>query len=417
MNLTGGANSQEPPTEEDRFVVRTIGDLREVENLRDVWKSWQKTSDSDFDFFCATVRSRGESCRPHIIVLIRNARPVALLVGLRDRTRLPFRLCSVTIHQPEVNVLEFVYGGLLGDASQEGCAVLVEAVTRSLAEGDADVALWQQLDVNSPLYACTLQLPSLLLRDHSHRVFDHWVMDFPRDLDALLLSLGSRQRSRLRRKYQKVLNRFSGKIQLRSFRRIADLEQAILNMNEIARKSVKRQLGFGFFDTPQNRERLLIEAERGWLRIYVLYIEEQPVAFWQGILREHSLQTEHVGFDAAWSAFSPGIFLFLSILENLAQDVTTVDFGLGDGQFYRCFGNVQCREASVQMYAPRFGALRCHLLYVLTYYTTILIRRTPFLDWTRRAIWMRAKRNARLLGGRNLERFENNLQSSTGDGI
>jgi hypothetical protein len=63
--------------------------------------------------------------------------------------------------------LKFVYGGLRGNASEENCAALVREVMRSLDEGDANLALWEQLSVQSPLYNCALRLPRFALRDHS----------------------------------------------------------------------------------------------------------------------------------------------------------------------------------------------------------------------------------------------------------
>jgi hypothetical protein len=386
----------DPQSEGYRFTLQTIRDLREVEDLREVWKPWQKTRDSDLDFFSGIVRSQGENCRPHVIVLTRNARPDALLVGLRYRTKIPLRLCSVAMPQPEINVLEFVYGGLLGNATQENCAVLVQGVMQSLAEGEADVALWEQLDVHSALYTCALQLPSLVLRDHSRCLRDHWFMSFPRDLDAFLSSLGRSQRSKLRRKYKRVLNCFPGRVQVRSFRTIADLEQAISDMERIARTSVKHQLGLGFLDTLQTREQLRVEAVRGWLRIYILYVEEEPVSFWQGTLYEGCLQADHVGFDAAWVAFSPGIVLFLNILENLRDaDVNTVDLGCGNSQFYQCFGTERRPEARVQICAPKLNALQLNLLHTLTHHATILIRGAHCLNWARKTV--RKRRQIRAL--------------------
>jgi Acetyltransferase (GNAT) domain len=376
--------------EDNSFTLQTIRDLREVESLREDWKSWQKTRDSDLDFFSGMVRSRGDGGRPHVLVLSRNARREALLVGLNYRAKIPLKLCSVTMHHSEVNVLEFVHGGLLGNASRENCEALIQGVMRSLAGGDADMALWQRLDVHSALYTCALQLPSPVLRDHSRVLYHHWFMDFPKDLDAFLSSLERSQRSKLRRKYKRVLNSFQGRMQVRSFRTIADLEQAIPDMEQIARKSVKRQLGYGFFDTQLTREQLLVEAERGWLQIYILYIEEKPVSFWKGTLYERCLRADHAGFDAAWSAFSPGIFLFLYILENLSdEDIKTVDLGYGNGQLYECFGNERRSEGRVQIYAPKLSTLQMNLLHTFTQYATILIRGTPFLNWARRAVWKR----------------------------
>jgi hypothetical protein len=399
------------PQTQNQFALQTIRDLREVESLREVWNCWQTTRDSDLDFFSGMVRSRGESCRPHVILLSRNARPDALLIGLRDRRRVPLRLCSATMRQSEVNVLEFVYGGLLGNASQENCAALVQAVMRSLADGDADVALWEQLDVHSALYTCAIQLPSPVLRDHSRGLQDHWFMSFPKDLDAFFSSLGHSQRHELRRKHKRVLTSFPGRIQILTFRTIADLEQAIPDMEHIAGKSTKRQIGFGFFDTPHVREQLRMEAARGWLHIYILHLNGSPVAFWKGTLYGRCLQADFVGYDQSWSMFSPGIFLFLKILEDLRhEDIETVDFGCGNGQLYHSFGNVRRPEASVRICAPKLGALQLNLLHALTDYATTLIRGTPCLNWARRAVWKRMQARALLASAGGRERHLAELQ-------
>jgi hypothetical protein len=384
------------PMGSSSFTLQTIRDLREVEVLRGDWKSWQTTRDSDLDFFRGIVRSRGDGCRPHVLVLSRDGKPDALLAGLRYRTKIPVKLGSLTMHHSQVDVLEFVYGGLLGNASRENCEAFVQGVLQSLADGDADMALWPRLDVSSVLYDCAQRLPSPALRDPSPPLYDHWFMDFPKSLDAFLASLERPQRSKLRRKYNRVLNSFPGKVQVRCFQTTGDLEQAISDMERIAVNSVKRRLGYGFFDSQMTREQMLVEAERGWLRIYILYIDEKPVSFWKGTLYERSLRSEHVGFDAAWSAFSPGIFLFLYILESLREEgLTTVDLGYGYGQLYECFGTVRRTEARVQIYAAKIGALHVKFLQTAAQYTTRLIRRAPFLTWARRAVWKRRQAKAR----------------------
>jgi CelD/BcsL family acetyltransferase involved in cellulose biosynthesis len=252
-----------------------------------------------------------------------------------------------------------VRGGLLGNASIENCKALVRAVIRSLAEGDADLALWEHLDMQSPLYASAMQLPSFVMRGHCHKLSDHWFLNHPKNLEAFFRSLGRSQRSKLQRKYKKFQNSFAGKIQVRSFQTAAELGEAIRDMEEIARKSVKRQLGLGFFDTPGTHEQLLVEAAQGWLRIYILYVEGKPVSFWKGTLYEHCLQADHVGFDSAWSEFSPGIFLFLNIIESLRNsEVEAVDFGTGNGQFYQCSDfRPQTQYATVE-HAAHFDTLR-----------------------------------------------------------
>jgi hypothetical protein len=394
---------RKPQVSGDQLTVQTIRDLREIDAIREVWKTWETTRDSNIDYFSGMVRSRGEDCRPHVIVVSRNGRPDALLVGLRDRRKIPVKIRSVTLFQPEVDVLEFVRGGVLGNASIENCRALVQAVIQSLAEGDADLALWEQLDVQSALYLNALQLPSIVLRDHCRKLGEHWFLDYPKGLEAFFRSLGRSQRSKLQRKYKKFQNSFAGKIEVRSFQTAGELGEAIRDMEDIARKSVKRHLGFGFFDTPQSREQLRVEAALGWLRIYILYVDGRPVSFWKGTLCGHCLQSDHVGFDATWSEFSPGIFLFLYIIESLRDsEVDTIDFGTGIGQFYESFAKIRRPDGRVKIFSPKLSAVQLNLSLTLAHYITLLIQKISFLEWPRRAVWrMRKSALARTSGSRS----------------
>jgi hypothetical protein len=366
--------------------IQTIRDLRELETLRPIWKSWAGTRDSDLDFFSSAVRWRGSGCQPHVIVLTRNGDPDAILVGLRERKKLPVRLGHITVCQPEVNVLEFAPGGLRGRASAENSVALIQRVVRSLDEGEADLAVWKRLEVASPLYSGVLQLQPYTLSGRFPCDDDQWLMDFPKGLDAFLSSLRRSHRSKLRRKYKKVLSYFADRLRVRQFCSVADLELAISAIEEIAAKSEKRRrFGWGFFDTQQMREQMFISAHGGWLRIYVLYLDDKPAAFWMGTLYNRCLQADHVGYDPVWKTFSPGIFLFLTILEDLRQaDIEMVDFGSRSSQLKQCFGALRRTESQVHIYAPTLRGVRLSLLYAAIHGATSLVRRTHCLECARR---------------------------------
>jgi hypothetical protein len=377
--------------EAKELAVRTIRDLPELETLRAIWKSWTGNRDSDLDFFSSLVRSRGSGCRPHVIVITRNARPDAILIGLTEPRKLLFRLSCFTICAPEVNVLEFVPGGLLGNASEENCAAFVRQAMRSLDEGEADMALWEQLDLHSPLYNYALHWPRFALRDHFPSIDDHWwLRNFPKGLDAFLMSRSGSQRSKLRRKYKNVLTHFEGKVQVRCFRSLMDLGPAIEDMEKIASKTDRRLFGLGFFDTPQIREQMAVAAERGWLRVYILYLEERPAAFWRCTVYGGCLQGDHAGYDPVWRELSPGIFLFLNILEDFREDdIKSIDFGYGNTQFKRCLGDLRCVESRLRIYAPTLLGILLNLLNTATPCATnsarFLLQRTRCLEWARKA--------------------------------
>ena len=148
----------------DAPAFHTFRDLNDLETLRSIWKSWPGARESDFDLFFSATKS---TAQPYVILLSRNARPESILIGRRERKKMPFRLGYQTVCGREVEVIEFVYGALRGDASEGNCADLVREVMRSLASGEADLAVWEHLEVKSSMYRQAIRLPAFLERDHT----------------------------------------------------------------------------------------------------------------------------------------------------------------------------------------------------------------------------------------------------------
>lgn len=375
--------------------LRTIHDLHDLEALRGIWKSWLGSRDSDLDFFSHHVRSRGAGCEPYIILLCRNDEPEAMLIGLRERRSVPIRVGRITVAQPLAMTLDFVHGGLRGTDSEENCAAIARYLVRMLDQGEADIASWEQLEVDSPMYSALCGLRRPVLRDLFACEDTHWLMNFPPGLDRLWASLRRNQRSKQRRKYRRVLNRFADRVQVREFSSVADLEPAISIVETIASRSDKRRLGFGFFDTAQVRAEMTLAAKAGWLRIYILYLESKPAAFWIGTLYNRCLQADHVAYDQAWAHFSPGTFLLLTILSRLEdEDIQTVDFGRGGTQLKQCFAAVPRAETRVHVYAPTRAGIRLKLWTTAAHQATGLIRQTYCPVWAKTALRKRLAASA-----------------------
>jgi CelD/BcsL family acetyltransferase involved in cellulose biosynthesis len=110
-----------------------------------------------------------------------------------------------------------------------------------------------------------------------------------------------------------------------------------------------------------------VVTAKGWLRLYILYLEDEPAAFWMGTVYDRCLQGEHTGYDPAWSEFSPGIFLFLNMLDDLREeDIHTIDFGYGSTQLRQTFGNLRCVESRAQIYGPTLRGIELNLLRTVT---------------------------------------------------
>ncbi len=386
------------------LAFRTIRDLSQLQEFKTFWDSCPGTVESDFDYFANTVSS--DNCRqPHIIVLLENGRPDALLIGMRARRKVPFTLGYLTVLSLEADVLEFVYGCLRGNASARNCAGLTREVMRSLDEGVADFAVWKQLDRESPLYDNALRLPRFVLRDHSHSPDEHWFMTMPKGPEELRAI-----RARIKRRCQKFITRLSRVSLIRCFHSPADMEVAISDMEEIASKTDKRLFGVGFFDNAETRKQMVAAAEKGWLRVYLLYVAGKPAAFWTGTLHNRCLQPANVGYDPAFSRFSPGVFLFLGIIDDLwGTDVETLDLGWGINQLNQSFGDLRQVESEVHIYAPTPRGILTNSLSTAIHRGDALIRRVHWLDGARKALRdyaLRRRRNQRLIvaGSRGFSR-------------
>jgi Acetyltransferase (GNAT) domain len=384
---------------------RTFRDRNELETLRSIWKSWPGARESDFDLFLCSIKS---TAQPHVILLSRNAVPESLLIGRRERKRMPFRLGYLAVSQREVDVIEFVHGGLRGNASDENCADMVREVMRSLAEGEADLAVWEHLEVNSPLHRQAIGLPGFSQREHSRCLKHRWIMKFPNGLNAFLMSLRRSQRSKLRRKYKKVPAVFPGKVRVKCYRSLAEIDAVASDMELIAGKTAKRKLGFGFSDTPRAREQMAIAAENGWLRAYVLYIEDKPVSFWTGIVYQRCLHADHVAYDPSYAEVSPGIFLFLSMLEDLRdEDIESIDFGRGTTQLRESFCDVQRAESRTHIFAPTWRGLQLNILHTAVHLANgcfvAVLRHLGCLDSVRKAWRNKLLRRRQQQDGRGFE--------------
>lgn len=91
-----------------QLAVRVFRSLSEVEEIRSVWTLWNDHPNSDIDFYVLLTQLRLEIVRPHIIVLYRDERPQAMLIGRVLEQRLKFKIGYQTVLKPKARVLNFV---------------------------------------------------------------------------------------------------------------------------------------------------------------------------------------------------------------------------------------------------------------------------------------------------------------------
>jgi hypothetical protein len=346
--------------------VRVCRTWAEVERLAPAWRSWPGHRDTDMDVYRTVVDSMGGGATPYIVVVERRGQAEALLIGISSIASLPIKVAYLTFPVRGVRMLTFVYGGFLGDHSDENSRALVGALTRGLQAGHADVALLRYVRSDSTLYQCARDLPPRLMRDHFPVTQRHWRLSFSHTADCLYAGLSAKHRGNLRRDAKKFRAAFNDNIEVKRLDGADQLESLILEVETVAATTYQRGLGVGFSTSSHVRNLLALEARKGWLRGYVLYADGRPCAFLIGCVREGVFLNEYFGHDPAFSKYSPGTYLFLHVLEELSRErVSEFDFGIGEAFYKERFANEGWDEGSLLVYAPTFKGMQAQIGHIV----------------------------------------------------
>ena len=333
---------QNRPGSNDEIRTSVIRSFAEIETIREFWSRWQNHPNADIDFYLTTARSNPGFVRPHILVVHRGHTPEAILIGRIEDRPIECKVGYKTLFRPKARVMNFIYAGVLGNCSEEICGSVIESINDALRSGEADLTAFRYLKVDSPLYAKTTHAKTAPAKTR------RWFSSLRHDLLAaeqahleFVLPRGAEEFRRVVPKNVRKSNRWNRlardypqKVRIEWLRAASDLDRIVDAVEEIASKTYLRGLGLGFVNDEATRRRLQLEAEKGWLRAFILYIEDRPRAYWLGTLYKGVMHGNYVGFDPACGQYSPGMFLMMSVIEQLCTngggEVLQIDWGLGD---------------------------------------------------------------------------------------
>ena len=351
----------------DNIEVRVLRNRAEIEPLRDFWNSYNPTRDADLDYFLFIIDLYPEALRPHVVVLYDEGKPKALLAGRLEQSRIPIRFGRVALPFPKVCLIQFVHGGALGEISAAAAELLIGNVIECLCAQKADAAYLHYFDVGSPLVKAAGALPGRFCSDNVATPQRHWMREMSGCANGFLSSLSQNARYQQRKRSATFEKDFPSK-RMSVFQCLDVLDQLMRDADVVAKKSYQRGLGVGFSQTPVIRARLEFEAQKGWLRAYVLYFNDRPVAFWIGSLRNRMFLSDYLAFDPSYSDYAPGIYLLMrAIDEHLVGDprgrqVDLIDMGGGNAGYKERLGSFSREETSMYIFAPRISPISLNLI-------------------------------------------------------
>jgi CelD/BcsL family acetyltransferase involved in cellulose biosynthesis len=333
--------------------ARVARTLEEVEDLRPVWQSLQAPRfTSDIDVFRTVVQHAPGVVRPHVLVLEQAGEPVSLVVSRLEDVRLPARLGYVGV-SPRLRMLTVAYGGVLG--AYPDPAVLLDSLRGSLDHERVDLVRLRMLTVGSPLHSAAREHAGALRRRRFERALLHWRCAVPDSVDEFLATRSRERRRHIRRYQRRIEEAFPGEVEVRRFTSRDDLDRLFADSERVQARTYQRSLGVGFSDDELTRELTGLAMDQGWFQGVLLYLRGEPAAFWHGSAYRGSFGTSVTGYDPALAEHRPGTYLLMKLVETLCADpsVHTLDFGFGDAEYKRSFGDASVLEEDVVVFERR----------------------------------------------------------------
>lgn len=157
------------------------------------------------------------------------------------------------------------------------------------------------------------------------------VVDILHDWDRYQQSWSGNHRSAVRRSYKKLCQ--AGEVRTERFSSFDDpLEELLLTAFEIEDRSWKGKAGTSVLRSPGILDYMVDEAKQtarsGHLDLWLLYLDDQPVAFEYCHLAKGVCFSHKIGYDQAYARFGPGRLLRYLQMETFHADRSCQQFDM-----------------------------------------------------------------------------------------
>ncbi len=334
----------------------------EVEQIRGAWESMQREPNADIDYFLTVVEQRDDVLRPHVIVVREREQIVALLVGRIEEDRFEIKIGAKTVLHPRVRKLSISYGGVMGDWTEGVSEHVFDELRRVTSEAGIDLVFFNHLTVDSPLHRVARTARGFLGGRTPEPTSVHWRVTIPNSYEEFEAGLSKTKRKGWRRYVRRFEQAFEDRIRVDYLHEVADLDQIMKDSEFVAEKSYHRGFGVGFMADEETRQRLKRSLEKGWLRVYLLYVDDVPRAFRHLQIYGRTIFAFGTSYDPEFRQYGLGNYLLIRALREFAgaPELDDLDFGFGDANHKRDICDKSWDEVSIHLFRPSFRGIRVY---------------------------------------------------------
>ena len=265
---------------------------------------------------------------------------------------------SYTIIEPLTNG-DTDYTGII--LAKQEKRVLNKFLAYLFNQKDWDLLLLPDLPQNSQTLKLLKQTPKELPKSEIQKGIICPYINIPDSKEELLARLRPSFRKRLQRCLRK-LEREQGKVELKHFQEIGSLEHAMKLLFELHQKRWISKGGSGRFAKQRerdiSRQTAKYFAEKGWLKLYFLTVNNKPIAAELDLEYKGELLFHFKGWDPQYSKFNVGHILLEKVLEEcIFRGITEYDFMQGDEPYKFYWTNKYRQNRNIIYVNKKFSAI------------------------------------------------------------
>ncbi len=354
----------------DRLTASVASTIPDVEKLRPVWDVWTHSPDTIFDYYLHTLKSDSTVLHPYVVTVYKDEVAQAMLVGQVKKRRVSGNVSFVRIPGPTVRVLEITNGGRLGYQLAAIDKLMASVLLEAIKSDEIDLICFQSLSLHSELFHEVRSLSGFLfdVRVPEIRHYSALCLPAPAGNPPSTFAGNAKRKAKheVRRKTRILQSAFPGKVRFKCFSHHSELDVGIRDAMSVLSSTWQYLVGCSRLNNPQTHEKMKFFARQGWLRVFVLYVDDLPCAFFIGQLFENTFYCQDVGWHRKFAHFSVGSLLTAWAFEELAAaGVRKVNLGDGDQEYKRRIGCQMCEEGTVHVYSRTLLGICANVFFAL----------------------------------------------------
>ena len=338
----------------------------DVQGLRDVWNRLQWHPEFDFDYYLQTLETDAR-LKPCVLGLHENGEITGLLAGTIKRMPVELRFGYKLFPSPTFDIFVLNRGAVLGEMTAPASTILFSKAVELLEDRAFDILFLGDFPVDDPFHNLALSKASFFTRDHFRIQQEDWLITIPSSIDEYL-SKHKNLRTYHKGYYaNKLARRYGATASIICYSSPEQLDTILEDTDKIFAHTWQRNMGAASFLTENTIRQYKFYLRKGWLQVYILYLDGTPACFLHGVKYKGVFYVTHMGYNPAYKDYRIGNYLFVNVVHVLCDsgDTRMLDFGVGNSEAKSTFCDTYQFVEDVYLFGPAIHLKTINLLRAL----------------------------------------------------